>query len=159
MYKPEAQAKVWNITMKTKPQPRQKKKYYSVAEANATLPLLRPILTDITTLAADLRDQHDRLVRLQKGAGLDAAHREEVQQLAEEFERGQQKMNEFEQELSNLNIELKDYFTGLVDFRHLKDNKEVYLCWRLGEPEVGHWHDLHTGFSGRQKLEAPILNG
>jgi len=145
--------------MKTKPQPRSKKKYYTVAEANATLPLLRSILTDITALANELRDQHERLVRLQKGEGLDDAHREEVQQLVDQFERGQGKMTEFEQELTKLGIELKDYFTGLVDFRHLKDGKEVYLCYRFGETEVAHWHDLHTGFSGRQKLEAPILNG
>ena len=32
------------------------------------------------------------------------------------------------------------------------DDHEVYLCWRLGEPEVGHWHDLDAGFAGRQKL-------
>ena len=144
--------------MKTKQ--RSKKKYYTVAEANATLPLLRSILTDITALATVLSAQQERIVRLQGAAkGLDIAHREEVQQLVEEFERNQGKMTELEQELTKLGIELKDYFTGLVDFRHLKDGKEVYLCYRFGETEVAHWHDLHTGFSGRQKLEAPILNG
>ena len=49
-------------------------------------------------------------------------------------------------------IELKDYFTGLIDFPCRMDGREVYLCWRLGEPEVGHWHELDAGFAGRQKL-------
>ena len=142
--------------MKATTRPRSKKKYYTVAEANATLPLLRSILTDITILATELRDQHERLARLQGGEGLDAAHREEVQHLVDEFERGQEKMNEFEQELTKLGVELKDYFTGLIDFRHLRNGNEVYLCWRLGEPEVGHWHDLDSGVAGRQKLTAPI---
>jgi hypothetical protein len=34
------------------------------------------------------------------------------------------------------------------------DGREVYLCWRLGEPEVGHWHELEAGFAGRRKLMA-----
>lgn len=123
------------------------------------LPLLRVILRDITNLAGDLRDRYERLVRLQKAQGLDKAHQEEVQQLAEEFERGQEKMHEYEQELEKLSVELKDYYTGLIDFRHLRDGKEVYLCWKLGEPEIGHWHELNAGFSGRQKLEENVLNG
>jgi hypothetical protein len=34
------------------------------------------------------------------------------------------------------------------------DHREVYLCWRLGEPEVMYWHELDAGFAGRQPLGA-----
>jgi hypothetical protein len=147
-----------NLLMKTK-QPRPKKrKLYTLDEANAMLPLLRVILRDITTLAAELRDQNERLIRLQT-EGLDQAHREEVQHLEEEFERGQERMREYVLELENLDVELKDYFTGLIDFRHLRDGKEVYLCWRLDETEVAHWHELNAGFAGRKKIEENVLNG
>jgi hypothetical protein len=139
--------------------PKKKKKHYTLAEANAMLPLLRSILRDVTALANELRDRYERLVRLQKAEGLDRAHQEEVQQSAAEFERGQQKMREYELELAKLGVELKDYYTGLIDFRHLKDGKEVYLCWRLGEPEISHWHELDAGVAGRQKLAEKILNG
>jgi hypothetical protein len=146
--------------MKTASRKRPKKKLYSVAEANAVLPLLRAILRDVTTLANDLRERYERLQRLQQTEGrLDQAHQEEVQQLIEEFERGQEKMHEYEHELEKLGIELKDYYTGLVDFRHMHEGREVYLCWRLGEPDVAHWHELNSGFSGRQKLETTVLNG
>lgn len=136
--------------------PKKKKKTYTLQEANAMLPLLRVILRDVTTLAGELRERYERLIRLKQAKGLDRAHEEEVQQLAAEFELGQEKMREYEIELEKLGVELKDYYTGLIDFRHLKDGKEVYLCWRLGEPEVGHWHDLNSGFAGRQKLEADV---
>jgi hypothetical protein len=139
--------------------PKKKKKHYTLAEANAMLPLLRSILRDVTTLANELRDRYERLVRLQKAEGLDRAHEEEVQQLVAEFERGQEKMREYELELDKLGVELKDYYTGLIDFRHMKDGKEVYLCWRLGEPEIAHWHELDAGVAGRQKLAERILNG
>lgn len=146
--------------MKTKQPPRSKKrKHYTLDEANATLPLLRVILRDITTLARELRGQNERLIRLQQTDGLDLAHKEEVQQLIGEFERGQEKMREYEIELERLDVELKDYYTGLVDFRHLRDGKEVYLCWRLDESEITHWHELNAGFAGRRKIEDPILNG
>ncbi|MSQ96297.1 MAG: DUF2203 family protein [Gemmataceae bacterium] len=140
--------------------PWAKKKYYTLAEANATLPLLRSILRDVTTLAGELRDRFERLHRLQNAkGGLDSAHQEEVQQLIEEFERGQEKMTEYEHELEKLNVELKDHHTGLIDFRHLKDGKEIYLCWRLGEAVVAHWHDLDAGVAGRQQLTQQIHNG
>jgi hypothetical protein len=132
-----------------------KRKYFTVAQANAMLPLLRSILRDVTELAQELRDRHDRMQRLQKneqeGLG-SAAHREEVDHITIEFERGRERMHELLDELDNLGIELKDPFAGLVDFRSKMDGREVYLCWRLDEPEVAHWHELNAGFTGRQKL-------
>src|SRR4051812_45106551 len=126
--------------MATAPRSKKKKKYYTVDEANATLPLLRAILRDVTTLANELRDRYQRLARLQKASGMDKAHEEEeIQKLLAEFESGQQQMIEYEQEIAKLGVELKDYYTGLVDFRHLRDGKEVYLCWKLDEPQVAHW--------------------
>jgi hypothetical protein len=144
--------------MKTKQRPK-KRKLYTLDEANATLPLLRAILRDVTNLANELRDRFERLSRLQKPDGLDAAHREEIEHLTAEFERGQEKMHEYELELQNLDVELKDYYTGLIDFRHLRDGREVFLCWRLGEEEVAHWHELNSGFQGRKKIEEEVLNG
>ena len=69
-----------------------------------------------------------------------------------EFERGKEKMREYEQELKNLGVELKDYYIGLIDFPCWMDGREVNLCWKLGEPEVAHWHELDAGYSGRQRL-------
>jgi hypothetical protein len=144
--------------MKAKPRPKNRK-FYTLDEANAMLPLLRVILRDVTALAVELRGRYERLVRLQETDGLDEAHKEEVHQLVEEFERGQETMREYELELEKLDVELKDYYTGLIDFRHLKDDREVYLCWRMDEPEVCHWHDLNSGFGGRQKIAPPVLIG
>ena len=132
------------------------KKYYTAAEANATLPLLRAILGDITALARDLRERHERLARVrakQEQGQLGDAYQEERQQVEAEFERDQERMQEYERELRDLGIELKDYFTGLVDFPSRMHGREVYLCWRLGEPDVAYWHEVEAGFAGRQKLK------
>ena len=49
-------------------------------------------------------------------------------------------------------ILLRDPETGIVDFLSERDGEEMYLCWRLGEDEVGSWHSLDSGFGGRRPL-------
>ncbi|HMF15539.1 MAG TPA: DUF2203 domain-containing protein [Gemmataceae bacterium] len=139
--------------MKTK-KPAPEKKYFTVAEANATLPLARAIVKDITTLARDLRERHERLKRLEpnEGAKLGQAYQEEVEQVRTEFERDQERMRDFLKELNDLGIQLKDFDTGLLDFPCLLDGREVYLCWKQGEPEVTHWHEIDAGFKGRREI-------
>jgi hypothetical protein len=134
--------------------PKNKKKLFTPAQANAMLPLLRSILRDVTALANELHDRHERTENT-KNAALTPAHREEIEHMQAEFERGRERMHDYLEELENLGIELKDPFTGLVDFRSMMDGREVYLCWRLDEPEVAHWHELNKGFAGRQKLLTP----
>jgi len=132
------------------------KRYFTVGEANATLPYVGAVVRDVTELAAHLRERHERLNRLRPGerGGMTEAHREEMLQARADLERGQERMQEYEEELRKIGVELKDYFTGLIDFPSMMDGREVYLCWRLGEPEVGHWHELEAGFAGRRKLMA-----
>src|SRR4051812_26846474 len=129
--------------------PAVEKKYFTVSEANSTLPLVRAIVRDITELAHDLRERHERYSRLRLGERgvLGEAHHEEVQQVQAELERDQERMQEYVQELETLGVELKDYFMGLVDFPAWMNGRPVYLCWRLGEPDVAHWHDLDAGFA------------
>lgn len=56
-------------------------------------------------------------------------------------------------ELEALGVQLKDYERGLIDFPAMRDGRVVLLCWQLGEgDEIEWWHDLETGFSGRQPL-------
>jgi hypothetical protein len=140
----------------TAPKRARRKKYFSVTEANATLPLLRSILRDVTALAGELKERHERLSRVQgpaRGEKPGDAYQEELHEMQAEFERGRERMQEYLQELQSLGVELKPPYTeGLVDFPSILDDHEVYLCWRLGEPEVAHWHELDAGLAGRQKL-------
>jgi hypothetical protein len=132
----------------------ENKKLYTPAEANAALPLVRSILRDIAELTRDLRERHERLTRIKppQSGRLGEAHEEELSKVREEFERDQERMRDYIDELEKLGVELKDPDTGLVDFRCRMQGREVYLCWRLGEDEVGHWHELNAGFTGRKRL-------
>src|SRR6516164_3923907 len=120
----------------------KKKKYFTPAHANATLPLIRAIVRDVVELTRSLQERHDLLSERHV---IDQAHRES-------FERDKDRMKEYCRELEDLGIELKDARAGLIDFPCWMDNREIYLCWRLGEPEVAFWHELDAGFAGRQRL-------
>ena len=55
--------------------------------------------------------------------------------------------------LERLDLVVRDLERGLVDFPSLIDGREVYLCWLLDEPSVGHWHGVESGFAGRRPLD------
>jgi hypothetical protein len=54
--------------------------------------------------------------------------------------------------LERLDLVVRDLERGLVDFPAVIDGREVYLCWHLDEPSVGHWHGVEAGFAGRRPL-------
>ena len=47
---------------------------------------------------------------------------------------------------------IKDLGQGLVDFYALNGDRLIFLCWKLGEPEVSHWHALDGGFATRRPV-------
>lgn len=53
--------------------------------------------------------------------------------------------------LGELGVEVKA-IEGLCDVRSRHDGRIVYLCWRRGEPGFLFWHELDTGFRGRQRI-------
>jgi hypothetical protein len=122
-----------------------RRKYFTPQQANAMLPLLKLIVRDISNLAQALREQHRRLAQLEE-------EQADLDEIVGEIERTQDEMHAHAHELEQLQVELKDPLAGLVDFRSRLNGREVYLCWRLGETEVAHWHELDAGFVGRQKL-------
>lgn len=136
------------------------KKYFTIDEANTMLPLVRSIVQDIVDLAPGFFEQRERMARLgpPESANPNDPYFEETQQLRDAFEKTQERMIELMDELAKLGIELKDFRIGLIDFPCWMDDREVYLCWKLGEPEVEHWHELQAGFAGRQKLKKDIAS-
>ena len=122
------------------------RKLYTPHEANRTLPLVRAITKDIRDIALRMRATWDRLQHLGAGRPTERA------QIEDAFEDDRQRLLAMNEELEQLGVELKDPVTGLLDFRAERGGEEVYLCWRLGEDCIDHWHELETGFAGRQPL-------
>jgi hypothetical protein len=129
---------------------------FTLEEASSVLPRVR-------SLASDLRDKAQELVTLR--ANLDSFR--ERKQTGDHAVDGEaqlvvrtlgnanhvaEEMRVLATALEALGCELKDVHTGLLDFRSMREDRVVYLCWRLGEDEIRFWHELDTGFAGRQPL-------
>jgi hypothetical protein len=55
--------------------------------------------------------------------------------------------------LEEMGVLVRDLDRGIVDFPSVREGREVYLCWHVGEPAITHWHELESGFAGRRPLE------
>jgi hypothetical protein len=134
---------------------------FTIEQANAMLPLVKAICSDLATLARDVMERRHRLALLTAGRELKPGdpYSDELTQMEGDLERDAVRLQEYVAELRELGVEPKGAVEGLVDFPCELDGRVVYLCWKLGEPEVLYWHDLDTGFSGRQPLTAGSVAG
>nr|QKW93764.1 hypothetical protein [Vitiosangium cumulatum] len=122
-------------------------RYFGVEEANRLIPLLTRTFEQVRPWVARAHTIVRELESLQAaGAGPERtvplrAERDAL------IERIHSELAQFQE----LGVEIKAA-DGLVDFHALKGGRPVYLCWRFGEPEVSHWHELDGGFAGRQPI-------
>ena len=123
-------------------------KHFTVQEANALLPELRELLADVQKIRDALVVELEAAVPVlrqarKNGGGTEAnPYLDSIQDLNGRLGR-----------LGEIGVQIKDVDKGLVDFPAWRDEREVFLCWHLGEDEVRYWHDLETGFAGRQAIE------
>jgi hypothetical protein len=133
----------------------ERAKLFTLAQANATLPLVRAIVTDMVRLARDVEERRQRLTLImagRRGATTSSLYNEELEQAEADLEKDHDQLREYVRELQELGVEPKDPLVGLVDFPCLLDGRVVYLCWKLDEPRIDYWHEIEAGFAGRQPL-------
>ena len=134
---------------------------FTVEQANAMLPLVRAITSDLASLAKDVMERRHRLALLLSGRQLkpNDPYSEELAEMEAGLERDTRRLQEYVEELRELGVEPKGAVEGLVDFPAQLDGRPIYLCWKLGEPEVLYWHEIDAGFAGRQPLTAGSVSG
>lgn len=141
--------------MASSPQIVEKRRYYSVEEANKTLPLVRAIMEDIVRHNRIVEELQERIASVKRDRRRPSrsqdSYSEELSQTQAELEARDDELRDFILELQKLGVEFKG-FDGLCDFYTKVDGREAYLCWRLGEPEILYWHELEAGFQGRQPV-------
>jgi hypothetical protein len=141
----------------------ENKRYFSVEEANARLPLVRAILQDIVALYEEVHERRERLARIRQIRGgqqpENSPYSDELRQAELELDKDIARLEAFAAELRELGAELKDPVIGLIDFLTQIDGRDAYLCWKLGEDEIQYWHDLDSGFRGRQSLMEESVSG
>lgn len=122
-------------------------RHFTVEEARALLPELRALLQDAQRRRQQVQEADAHLGQLVETTQGDVGGAPVAGLLWDWLQLNQQL-----ERLQQLGIQLKDFDRGLVDFPHLRDGREVFLCWELGEDDIEFWHDLDTGYAGRERL-------
>ena len=125
----------------------QFERYFSVEEANDLLPELRRLLTGIREVRHSLVVEWERAQPVLKAAGSNGGGKE-----ASGYVSDLTRLNALLQDLTRQGVIIKDFDRGLVDFPHWRDGREVFLCWELAEDRVRFWHDLESGYAGREPI-------
>ena len=136
--------------------------FYGIDEANGLLPEVDRILAALRDQRAELIELRDRVVAASPpddetpSAGVAERIRLlrlGMQGLIDQMQAGVARLVE-------LDITLRDISTGLIDFPALVSGRPIWLCWRLGEGDIAHWHPLDEGFESRRPLsELPMGRG
>jgi hypothetical protein len=123
-------------------------KYYTPSEANEMLTIVRPMVEELIGIAERIRAHQPELwemARKAAGNGGSAA----LSKLLPDFDRFHTLMHR----MDDLSVEIKDAVIGLIDFRAIHEDREVYLCWQYGEEHIKYWHEIEAGFQGRQLID------
>ncbi|MDX6633716.1 MAG: hypothetical protein QOG09_936 [Solirubrobacterales bacterium] len=122
-------------------------RHYTVAEANALLPQVKPLLQRLRDAKDMLTDEeaHEVLAEVAptNGGG------ERGRQVGEAF----LEVRRLVEAVQGAGILIRDVDRGLIDFPAMREDREVYLCWELGEDEVAWWHELDSGHRERKPLD------
>ena len=128
--------------------------YFTREEAESLLPRIIPVLREVQRLRHAQRT-HDDVMAADRAKVLGNGHMppDELRKHQVDSVTAERQIAQLVGAVSELGILVKDLDTGLVDFPALRDGREVYLCWKLGEPHIAWWHETSTGFAGRLPLE------
>ena len=124
--------------------PSKSRRRFTLQQANKALPL-------VTRIVRDIVNTHERATQLQakleESTGRESA-------LQSQLDSALEQLQDYVDELGSIGVELKDYESGLIDFPGRHQGRDIYLCWKLGEEKVTHWHELHSGYAGRQSTNS-----
>jgi hypothetical protein len=131
-------------------------RYFTLAEARAALPAVGRNIHDAVQakahyMAAEQAIQNlSQRILMMGGLNVDTAAAEAWKA---QYDSNAQTLKNTMERIEDLGVLVKDLDIGLVDFPTLFRGEEVYLCWRMDESDIGHWHGVNEGFTGRRPID------
>jgi len=129
---------------------------FTLEEAERTLPLLRRILSD---LKSEYRVWQDALAdyELLSGGVRPEIESEELLAARRAVAHSVDRISAYLGEIEAVGCLFKGFDAGLVDFYTLREDRLVFLCWRVDEAHITHWHEIEAGYAGRQPIDSTFL--
>jgi hypothetical protein len=124
----------------------QFQKHYTRDEARYLLPQIRQWLARCAELQAEVQDLEERL------RGLMALGNDLGGKSVNNWVRKLVTLEGVLLEFQRREIQVKDLQRGLIDFPAILGGREIFLCWEQDEEDIEFWHELDTGYAGRERL-------
>jgi len=121
---------------------------FTLAEAQSLLPRLRTLLEELSQEWKRMSELNPEIQKARDNAPLNGYSKFGV-----EYVESVSHLMSLIHEIKDMGVLLKDADKGLCDFPYIKGGRMVYLCWQLGEDAIRYWHDVETGFAGREPLD------
>ena len=134
------------------------RRYFTVAEANAMIADLERAFGRMLQMKAQVRTAYARLEEAGFAPGGDDFHPVPAgagADVVNELTTLKTLIDALKVEVKTLNdagCQVKNMDEGIVDWFASRGDCDVLLCWKLGEKEIGYWHDADAGFAGRRPI-------
>ena len=133
-------------------------RWFTVEEANRLVPELRLMLEKLREMQTLARARYEEMrdireVGYKKDGNLIMLT--DYQLAKHEFDVVVGQANQLLGEINQVGCRVTDVEMGLVDFPAKVEGHEVYLCWQMEENEVGFFHGVDEGYTGRRPLPEP----
>jgi hypothetical protein len=133
-----------------------RRRYFQLAEANAQVVRLNTLFGLVMQLRGQLKDLYKKL---EAGGCAPTNDRTEADRVPPELARDYavffglaDSLREQLEQIASTGCVIKDLDIGLVDWPALHGGREIWLCWKYGEPEIAYWHEIDGGFAGRRPV-------
>ena len=123
------------------------KRFFTVEEARQLLPSLKELMGQVMVISHRLEEYRDLVQELADSASSNTGGPEGTAYLDIVIS-----LQSCLTQLQDTGCVLRSLQDGLIDFPHLKQGREIYLCWKYGEEDIRFWHEVDEGFAGRTPL-------
>ncbi len=123
------------------------KRFFTVEEARKLLPSLKELMGQVMVISHRLEKYREVVQQLADSASSNTGGPEGTSYLKIVIS-----LQSCLTQLQETGCVLRSLQDGLVDFPHLKQGREIYLCWKYGEEDIRFWHEVDEGFAGRTPL-------
>jgi hypothetical protein len=136
-------------------------RYFTLAEARAALPVVGRSIREAVQAKAHYAEAEKAIqdlvqrILIMGGINVDTVAAEAWKS---QYDSNAQTLKDSMDRIEDLGVLVKDLDIGLVDFPTLFGDEEVYLCWRMDEDDIDHWHGVNEGFNGRRPIDKHFVD-
>ncbi len=135
-------------------------RYFTFEQAESALPAAERSIREAVQLKVAYQTAEQQMNDISRNivmTGGMAIDHGKVIGIKETREKSGARLGELLERLQDSGCLVKDLDAGLLDFPTLYQDREVYLCWRLGEHRIEFWHEVDEGFQGRHPIDDSFL--